>query len=119
MGTSDGSVVGVTNIVDHGDPSQRWNLVILGDGYQTSQLNQFHGDVQNFVETMYQTAPYDELWCGINIYRIDVTSTDSGAKIQPPVVGPEPAPRPTSTHRSATAGSNGCSRSTPPRCTTS
>jgi hypothetical protein len=79
MGTSDGSVIGITKVVDHGDPALRWNLVILGDGYQAAQLTQFHTDVQNFADVMYQTPPYDELWCGINIYRIDVMSTDSGA----------------------------------------
>jgi IgA peptidase M64 len=79
MGKSDGSVIGMTKIVDHGDPSQRWNLVILSEGYQSTQLDQFHSDVQDFVKTMYQTPPYDEMWCGINIYRIDVSSTDSGA----------------------------------------
>jgi hypothetical protein len=79
MGTSDGSVIGLTKVVDHGNPALRWNLVILGDGYQQAQLTQFHGDVQNFVDTMYQTPPYGELWGGINVYRIDVASTDSGA----------------------------------------
>ena len=79
MGAGDGKVVGMTKIVDHGDPSQRWNLVILSEGYQAGQLDQFHADAQNFVKTMYQTPPYDETWCGINVYRIDVSSTDSGA----------------------------------------
>jgi hypothetical protein len=32
VGTGDGNVVGMTKIVDHGDPSQRWNLVILSEG---------------------------------------------------------------------------------------
>jgi hypothetical protein len=53
MGTSDGSVIGITKVVEHGDPALRWNLVILGDGYQTAQLTQFHSDVQNFMDTMY------------------------------------------------------------------
>jgi len=79
VGKSDGNVIRMTKIVDHGDPSQRWNLVILSEGYQSGQLNQFQTDVQSFVKTMYQTPPYDEMWCGINIYRIDVSSTDSGA----------------------------------------
>jgi hypothetical protein len=79
MGVQDGNVVGMTKFVDHGDPSQRWNLVILSEGYQANQLDQFHTDAQNFATRMYQTPPYDEMWCGINIYRIDVSSTDSGA----------------------------------------
>ena len=59
MGTADGNVIGTTKIVDHGDPSQRWNLVILAEGYQAGELDQFHADVQTFVKTMYLTAPYD------------------------------------------------------------
>ncbi|HXJ96195.1 MAG TPA: M64 family metallopeptidase [Terriglobia bacterium] len=79
MGTADGQVVGVTKIVDNGDPSLRWNLVILPDGYQQEQLNQFQTDAEKFVSTLQQTAPYDELAAAINVYRIDVSSTDSGA----------------------------------------
>ncbi len=79
MSVSDGSVGGITKVVDHGPPSMRWNLVILGDGYQASEMAKFHTDVENFLDDMYQVPPYDELWCGINVYRIDVTSTDSGA----------------------------------------
>jgi hypothetical protein len=79
MGTSDGSVMGITQVVNHGDPSQRWNLVVLSEGYRQDQLTQFHSDVQNFLNIMEQTAPYSDLWSGINVYRIDVASTDAGA----------------------------------------
>jgi hypothetical protein len=34
MTTADGSILGTTRIVDNGPPAQRWDLVILGDGYQ-------------------------------------------------------------------------------------
>ncbi|MBS1223815.1 MAG: von Willebrand factor, type [Proteobacteria bacterium] len=79
MSASDGYVAGTTKIVDHGPDSARWNLIILGDGYQASQLTQYHTDVQNFLNTLRLTPPYDELFCGINVHRIDVVSTDSGA----------------------------------------
>jgi IgA Peptidase M64/von Willebrand factor type A domain len=79
MSGSDGSIGGVVKVVDHGPASARWNLVVLGDGYQASELAKFHTDVENFISTISSTPPYDELWCGINVYRIDVTSTDSGA----------------------------------------
>ena len=32
MSTSDGYVVGLHKIVDHGPNSQRYNIVIMGDG---------------------------------------------------------------------------------------
>lgn len=86
MGTSDGHILGTTKIVDHGPAAMRYNFVILGEGYQASQINQYHTDVQNFVDTLYATAPFNQLWCGINIYRVDVTSTDSGA-YDPPTCG--------------------------------
>ncbi|MEJ7837715.1 MAG: M64 family metallopeptidase [Thermomicrobiales bacterium] len=79
MTASDGSVGGVTKIVDHGSDSIRWNLVIVGDGYQASELPRYHTDCQAFVDRIRLTPPYNDLWCGINVHRVDVTSTDSGA----------------------------------------
>src|SRR5262249_48837928 len=79
MTTSDGFISGLNKIVDHGPNSQRYNIVILGDGYRASELAQFATDVQAFINTFRTTAPYDRLWAGINIHRVDVVSTDSGA----------------------------------------
>jgi IgA Peptidase M64/von Willebrand factor type A domain len=79
MSATDGYIVGTAKIVDHGPDSSRWNLVIVGDGYRASELTQYHTDVQNFLTTLRTTPPYDELFCGINVHRIDVVSTDSGA----------------------------------------
>ncbi|GGK79124.1 M64 family metallopeptidase [Ornithinimicrobium pekingense] len=79
MSSSDGSVLGVTKIVDHGPDTSRWNLVVLGDGYEAGELGQYHTDVQAFVDVMRVTPPFDNLWSAINVHRVDVTSTDSGA----------------------------------------
>lgn len=79
MTTTDGKVVGLTKIVDHGANAERYNLVILGDGYQASELMQFAADVQNFVGVFQATAPYNRLWNAINIFRVDVASDESGA----------------------------------------
>ncbi|MBH1938793.1 hypothetical protein I5Q34_31810 [Streptomyces sp. AV19] len=79
MGTGDGAVVGTTKIVDNGPATVRWNLVIMGDGYQNAQLGQFATDTQNFVNTLFATAPFTALRSAVNVYRVDVRSTDSGA----------------------------------------
>lgn len=79
MSSSDGHVVGTTKVVDHGPDNARWNLVIIGDGYRASELTNYHTHVQNFITELRNTPPFDDLFCGINVYRIDVVSTDSGA----------------------------------------
>lgn len=79
MGTSDGSILGTTKIVDHGPDTARWNLVIVGEGYRSTEMATYHTDVENFLTELRNAVPFEELFCGINVYRIDVTSTDSGA----------------------------------------
>ena len=79
MSAADGHIIGTFRLVDHGSNSQRYNIVILGDGYQASEMAKYHADVQSFVASLHTTAPYADLWCGINIHRVDVASTDSGA----------------------------------------
>jgi hypothetical protein len=79
VSTADGTVIGMTKVVDNGDPARRWNMVLLGDGYQKGEIAQFGSDVSKFVNTMKGTVPFGDLWKGINVFRIDVSSTDSGA----------------------------------------
>jgi hypothetical protein len=86
MGTGDGQVIGTTKIVDHGSPADRLNLVLVAEGYKQNELGQFASDAKQFVERLFATQPFDELQCAINIYRVDVASTDSGAD-DPPACG--------------------------------
>jgi hypothetical protein len=95
MGTSDGYVAGTTKIVDHGPDTSRWNLVFVGDGYRASELDTYRADVNAIVQQMRTTPPYDELFCGINVHRIDVVSTESGA--DDPLDAPD-SPSGTATH---------------------
>jgi len=79
MGIGDGSVIGAVRIVDHGSDADRWTMVLVAEGYQAGQLAQFHTDAQNFVNTLFTTPPFTSLQAAVNVYRLDVSSTDSGA----------------------------------------
>lgn len=79
MSTADGTVIGTTQIIDHGSPAKRFNLVLVAEGYQQSEMAQFAADAQQFTNHLFNTPPFDELQCAINVYRVDVASTDSGA----------------------------------------
>jgi hypothetical protein len=79
MTTSDGFISGTTKVVDHGPASERWNLVIFSDGYNQNEQTKYATVVSNFINILNTTKPFDDIWNAINIYRIDVISTDSGA----------------------------------------
>ncbi|MFA7441278.1 MAG: M64 family metallopeptidase [Sphingomonadaceae bacterium] len=81
MTIADGNVLGITKIVDAGTPATRWNLVLVSDGYQAAQMAQFATDAQAVADRLVTMPPFDrpEIACGINVYRLDVTSTDAGA----------------------------------------
>jgi len=97
MTTADGYVLGTTKIVDHGPTTARWNLVFVGDGYRATELDQYRQDVNAIVQQLRTTPPFDELFCGINVFRIDVVSNESGA--DDPLDAPDSPPgTPSSAH---------------------
>ena len=77
---ANGQVLGKMKIVDAGPPEQRWNAVIVSEGYRNDEMNLFAIDAQNFADALLAAAPFDRLRAAINIYRVDVASTESGAK---------------------------------------
>ncbi|MGH2354240.1 MAG: M64 family metallopeptidase [Chloroflexota bacterium] len=79
MSTSDGRVVGATRLVDHGPDSARWDLVVMGDGYREAELAKFATDAETIVNQLLASPPFDQIQAAINVHRIDVVSTDSGA----------------------------------------
>jgi IgA Peptidase M64 len=87
MGVADGTVHGTTLIVNHGPPSERWNLVIVSDGYQVGELGTFANDAQDVVDALFAAPPFNDpggilvpsIQSAVNVHRVDVSSTDSGA----------------------------------------
>jgi hypothetical protein len=79
MGASDGKVIGATLIVDNGSPAERFNLVLVAEGYRETELDTFASDAQDFVDGLFATEPFDRHRCAINVWRLDVASDDSGA----------------------------------------
>ncbi len=74
-----GSAEPVTVLQQTGDPSNRVDLVVMGDGYTAADLGKYANDVTTFLTTMPAQQPWTEYRNLLNIYRVDVTSTESGA----------------------------------------
>ncbi len=79
MGISDGAVLGITRIFGADPPSRAFNFAVLAEGFKANQQGAFDSAADAFVATLLATPPFDTVTRGLNVFRINVTSTDSGA----------------------------------------
>jgi hypothetical protein len=75
-------------VVDHGDPAQRANVLIVPEGYTEAELGKFHTDVDHMLATVSSVAVYQKYWDAFNFYRQDIRSAQSG--IADPALGTDP-----------------------------
>ena len=85
MSTADGSVLGNTQIYGGAPRNRAFNVVLLADGFTAAQQTAFNTACSSFVTAFIGTPPFDDLGPVINIFRVNVTSTDAGA--DDPVAG--------------------------------
>ena len=78
-GPGDGMVIGATKIFDSGPDGDRFNLVLVAEGYPNSELADFADDALQFLDFFLQTPPFDATCTAFNVWRLDVESTESGA----------------------------------------
>src|SRR3954471_12426059 len=79
MGTADGAVIGNAQIFGSAPRNRAFNVVLLAEGFTATQQNAFNDACTAFLTAFRATPPYDELSPAINVFRVNVRSTDSGA----------------------------------------
>lgn len=76
------TVLGVDTIWKSGPINKRINLVILGDGYTNSEQTLFISDVNNVVNYMFNTSPFDSYKNYFNVFAVKCESPQSGVTHQ-------------------------------------
>ena len=66
-----------------GPPSQRLNMILLGDGYQWDQQSIFMADVDRNLSVMWATEPFRTYRNYINVYAVEIASIDYGVRCDP------------------------------------
>lgn len=79
VGFISAQIFDVETIKTSGDNDKRINLVILSEGYQTSELDLFITDATSFSNKMFSESPFKEYAEYFNVYAIKVPSNQSGA----------------------------------------
>ena len=79
MATTDGSVIGHTQIWGSTPRNHAFNIVLLAEGFTAAEQGAFNTACTAFASALWATQPFDRLEPAINIFRVNVSSTDSGA----------------------------------------
>ncbi|WP_285778428.1 M64 family metallopeptidase [Microtetraspora sp. NBRC 13810] len=66
-----------------GDPSDRFNLIIMGDGYTENEQSSFAADADLQLNVLWSIEPYKSYRNYFNVYRVDIVSGESGVGCDP------------------------------------
>lgn len=66
-----------------GDPEDRLNLIILGDGYTAEEMQQFRDDVDKHLNVQWSIEPFRSYRDYFNVYMIEIVSGESGISCDP------------------------------------
>ncbi|MDA0181892.1 M64 family metallo-endopeptidase [Solirubrobacter phytolaccae] len=66
-----------------GPPTERLNIIVMGDGYQKDQQEIFRRDVDRNLSVMWATEPFRSYRNYINIYAVEIASVDYGVRCDP------------------------------------
>jgi len=72
-----------TTILNNGPTGNRVDIVIVGDGYTSSQLTTYATHARNVANNIFNEAPLSTYAGLFNIHRVDVTSPQSGVDADP------------------------------------
>jgi hypothetical protein len=80
----DGWVDSEETYFDHGDPADRFNVVVLGDGFDDRELTTFDRNVKTIIHGVFGgtdhegISPFNELRASVNLHIVRAVSHDSG-----------------------------------------
>lgn len=70
-------------ILNNGDPANRIDIVLVGDGYTSSELNQYRNHANNIVNGFFNEGVLLNYKNYFNVHRVDVISNESGVDNDP------------------------------------
>ena len=68
----------VVAILDNGDPAQKVDLLILGDGYTADEHEAFVAKARELADILFETSPFKERKDDFNVWALAPAATESG-----------------------------------------
>jgi IgA Peptidase M64/Peptidase M64 N-terminus len=68
----------VWNVIENGPPSEKVDILVIGEGYTESELPKFHLDVARMVGKLFATEPFKSRRKDFNVRALDLAEPASG-----------------------------------------
>ncbi|HXA06339.1 MAG TPA: IgA Peptidase M64 [Bryobacteraceae bacterium] len=68
----------VWSVVRNGTPRDKVDLLLLGDGYTTAEMDKWHRDARRTTEQLFAVSPFKEHKQDFNVWAIDTPAEESG-----------------------------------------
>jgi hypothetical protein len=70
--------VGVWSVFKSGEPAQKVDLLLMGDGYTAAEMDKWHADAKRLTEILFAASPFKERRRDFNVWAVDTPSEESG-----------------------------------------
>ncbi|MEU3300140.1 M64 family metallopeptidase [Streptomyces sp. NPDC006678] len=71
-----------------GPADERFNLVVLGDGYTAAGMDEFRADVDKHLNVLWSIEPFASYRSYVNVWAVEVPSPESGVDCDPSLDAP-------------------------------
>lgn len=70
--------VKVWAVMHNGEPRDKVDLLLMGDGYTAAEMEKWHKDARRMSETLFAASPFKERRNDFNVWAVDTPAADSG-----------------------------------------
>jgi hypothetical protein len=65
-------------VLENGPPSEKVDLLLLGDGYTAAEMGKWHADAKRLADLLFAVSPFKERKADFNVWALDTPSDESG-----------------------------------------
>jgi hypothetical protein len=66
------------SVLRSGEPRDKVDLLLMGDGYTAAEMDKWHADARRLTETLFAQSPFKERRSDFNVWAVDTPSEASG-----------------------------------------
>jgi hypothetical protein len=70
--------VRVWPVMKNGEPRDKVDVLLMGDGYTAAELEKWHADARRLIETLFAVSPFKQRRRDFNVWAVDAVSDESG-----------------------------------------